>query len=187
MFSSAASRTTLTQPRASMSPTISLPEGKPDNLPSGLETFAERSLLMHRWIVKTGVLLIAALVPSLCAAQLPPGFVDLKVASGWEQVTGICFPPTGGQDLRLFAWEKNGLVWNVENGVRNSAPVVDIREEVGDWNDYGLVGFAVDPNFWTNGYIYLWYVVDYHYLKYYGTQQYNPNYSEPQHDTIGRL
>ncbi len=52
----------------------------------------------------------------------------------------------------------------VENGVRWPTPLIDLSEEVGDWRDYGLLGFALDPNFYVNGYIYLLYVVDYHHL-----------------------
>ncbi len=36
--------------------------------------------------------------------------------------------------------------------------------EVGNWDDHGLTGFALDPNFDTNGLIYLLYVVDRRFL-----------------------
>lgn len=85
----------------------------------------------------------------------------------------------------MFIWDKHGLVYNYENGVRTT--LLDIHQEVGDWRDHGLLGFAVDPNFSTNGYIYLLYVVDFHYLKYFGTAAYDPNADEYLRDTIGRV
>ena len=49
------------------------------------------------------------------------------------------------------------------------------------------VGFALDPAFRVNGYIYLLYAVDRHYLLYFGTPSYNPNANEYNNATIGRL
>jgi glucose/arabinose dehydrogenase len=50
-----------------------------------------------------------------------------------------------------------------------------------------LVGFAVDPNFNVNGYIYLSYVVDRHYLMNFGTGSYNANTNNYNSATIGRV
>jgi len=90
-------------------------------------------------------------------------------------------------DGRLFVWEKLGLVYTVEDGVKQTTPVLDISPEVGAWGDHGLLGFALDPHFGSNGYIYLLYVVDHHHLKYFGTPQYSPFLSEDYTDTIGRI
>ena len=49
----------------------------------------------------------------------------------------------------MFVWEKAGRVYIVENGVRHSIPLIDIREEVGNWRDFGLIGFALDPDFFV--------------------------------------
>jgi glucose/arabinose dehydrogenase len=69
----------------------------------------------------------------------------------------------------MFVWEKAGRVWIMENGVKNPTPLIDISEEVGDWRDFGLLGFALDPGFLSNGHIYLLYVVDRHHLLNFGT------------------
>ncbi len=74
-----------------------------------------------------------------------------------------------------------------ENGVKSAAPLIDISQEVGDWRDYGLLGFALDPDFYSNGYIYLLYVVDYHHLQFFGTPNYDPAEDLYFQDTIGRL
>jgi hypothetical protein len=87
----------------------------------------------------------------------------------------------------MFVWEKSGRVWNVENGVKAAQPLIDLSEEVGNWRDFGMLGFALDPVLLLNGYIYCLYVVDYHHLKYFGTQQYSSSTNEYFHDTIGRL
>lgn len=50
-----------------------------------------------------------------------------------------------------------------------------------------MVGFALHPQFVVNGYIYLFYVVDRHYLLYYGTPSYNPASNEYWSATIGRV
>lgn len=114
---------------------------------------------------------------------LPPNFEDVTIGSNWNQAVGLCFAPDG----RMFVWEKAGRVWNVENGVKAAQPLIDIREEVGNWADYGLLGFAIDPNFYSNGHIYLMYVVDYHHLIFHGTPGYNPQANTYNHDTIARI
>ena len=50
-----------------------------------------------------------------------------------------------------------------------------------------MLGFALDPNFRANGYIYLLYVVDRYYLLNFGTPGYNPNSNAYFEATIGRL
>jgi glucose/arabinose dehydrogenase len=113
----------------------------------------------------------------------PQGLIEVPVAGGWVDPVGLCFADDG----RMFVWEKGGRVWNVENGVKAAQPLIDLGEEVGNWRDFGMLGFALDPDFYTNGYVYLLYVVDYHHLKYFGTPQYNPTANEYFRDTIGRL
>ncbi len=124
-----------------------------------------------------------AAVTASAAAAWPPNFTTFPIGSNWNQPVGIAFASDG----RMFVWEKAGRVWNVENGVKGAAPLIDLSEEVGNWGDYGLLGFAVDPDFATNGHIYLLYVVDYHHLRWFGTGTYNPNTDEDFHDTIGRV
>ena len=128
--------------------------------------------------------LAAPLAPAPANTRVwPTGMIEVPVAGGWDQPTGLCFASDG----RMFVWEKGGRVWNVENDVKAAQPLIDMSEEVGNWRDFGLLGFALDPEFYSNGHIYLLYVVDYHHLKYFGTPQYNPNTNEYFHDTIGRL
>lgn len=117
------------------------------------------------------------------AAQPPAGFTDEIFMDGWTAVVGFTFDDNG----RMFVWERRGQVWIVENGVKSATPLIDIEEEVGNWGDYGLIGFALDPDFLTNGYFYLNYVVDRHHLLNFGTPAYNPNTNTYNNATIGRV
>ncbi|MBK8268097.1 MAG: PQQ-dependent sugar dehydrogenase [Planctomycetes bacterium] len=116
-------------------------------------------------------------------SALPPNYENVTIDADWDQAVGIAFAPDG----RMFVWEKSGVVWNVENGVKSVQPLIDVSEEVGNWGDYGMLGFAIDPDFYSNGYIYLMYVVDYHHLVYYGTPNYDPQDDWFNRDTIGRI
>ena len=113
----------------------------------------------------------------------PAGFTDQVYMGGWDKVVGF----TWDQNGRMYVWEYAGKVWIVENGVKQTTPLLDISDEVGGWRDFGLLGFALDPNFLSNGYFYLLYVVDRHHLMNYGTPDYDPNANEYYAATIGRV
>lgn len=100
---------------------------------------------------------------------LPPDFADALVLGGWDAPVGAVWDDNG----RMYVWEKAGRVWIVQNGVRLPQPLLDISDEVGNWRDHGLLGFALDPQFLTNGRIYLMYLVDRHHLRFSGTGSYN--------------
>jgi glucose/arabinose dehydrogenase len=87
----------------------------------------------------------------------------------------------------MYVWERAGRVWIVEDGVKLSPPLIDISEEVGGWRDFGLLGFALHPNFRQNGHIYLAYAVDHHYLTKFGTPAYRPATNEYFMATISRI
>ncbi len=96
------------------------------------------------------------------AGTPPPGFAEQKIGSGWSVVVGLTFDEVG----RLYAWEKSGKVWRVDaDGAKASTPFIDIHEEVGDWGDHGLLGFALSPDFFNDGHVYLFYVVDRHHAR----------------------
>lgn len=126
------------------------------------------------------LLFLFTISPSL--AQ-PPGFIDEVYLSGFSQAVGLTFD----ENSRMYVWEKGGKIWIVENGVKASQPLLDISEEVGNWRDFGMLGLALDPNFLTNGYIYVLYIVDRHHLFNFGTSSYDPNVDEYFSATIGRL
>ena len=122
-------------------------------------------------------LLLAA--PSL--AQFPPGYVDERVFWGPEGIVGV------EQDAndRIYVWSANGRVFVHENEAL--VTLLDISDEVGRWNDLGLLGFALHPDFLHNGYFYIYYCVDRHHLLYHGTPSYDPDDNWYTAATIGRL
>ena len=120
---------------------------------------------------------------SVCAAP-PEGFSREFLVGDWGEIIGMT--PTG--DGRYIAWERTGIVWLVGNdGTMSMEPMLDIREEVGAWRDHGLLGFARDPDFLTNGYIYLMYVVDRHHLLNFGTPAYDSQTNEYNAASIARI
>jgi glucose/arabinose dehydrogenase len=126
--------------------------------------------------------------PAVKASSLPVGFIETDIASNWDNPVGIAFGKNSAANKeRIYVWERWGRVWIVEDGVKLAAPLLDIREETADYGDYGLLGFALDPDFQENGYVYVLYVVDRHHLLYYGTPQYSSTTSIRSQATIGRL
>lgn len=113
----------------------------------------------------------------------PSGFVDEQISDGWNIPVGLTFDKQG----RMYVWEKAGKVFMVENGVKNALPIIDISKEVLDFNDHGLNGVALDPDFLNNGYIYLLYAAKRHYVLYFGTPGYDTTNADGFKTTIGRL
>nr|HMQ63058.1 PQQ-dependent sugar dehydrogenase [Flavilitoribacter sp.] len=94
------------------------------------------------------------------SAQLPAEFYDEKLPLNFSFPTGLVFD----EDGRMYVWEKSGKVYIVDQeGQRLPDPLIDISEEVTNWKDHGLMGFALDPGFLINGNFYLYYAVDWHY------------------------
>lgn len=107
------------------------------------------------------ILSVLLLKVTFCFAQLPTGYSVNQVQSGYVNITGAIFNTDGTQ---MFTWEKSGHVyvsnWDGMTYVRQDDPVLDISDEVGDWGEFGLLGFCLDPNYETNGLVYLYYTVD---------------------------
>ncbi|MCS6773808.1 MAG: PQQ-dependent sugar dehydrogenase [Thermoflexales bacterium] len=87
---------------------------------------------------------------------LPPGFVVELVVDNLDWPTAFTFAPDG----RIFIAEKAGRVKVWKDGVLHARPVIDIRDEVNNFVDRGLIGMALDPNCAENGWIYLMYAWD---------------------------
>ena len=135
---------------------------------------------MLRWIT---VVCLVVLAPLRIALALPPGFIEEDVGEAWDEVAGLTFDENG----RAYVWERAGRVWIVENGIKHATPLIDIHDEVGGWRDFGLLGFALHPNFAQNGWIYLFYVVDRHHLLHAGSTDYDPDADEYFDATVGRI
>jgi len=86
------------------------------------------------------------------AATLPPGFTETQVASGLNPTT-MTFAPDG----RLFLCEKHGRLRVVANGQMLPEPVLDLSAKLETWNERGLLSVCFDPQFATNGWLYVYY------------------------------
>lgn len=116
--------------------------------------------------------------------NLPPDFVHSFIGITWDNPVGITYDANG----RGYVWERGGKVWIIDtNGVKLSNPLINISDEVGNWRAHGMLGFTLDPNFLTNGYIYLYYAVDRYALLNWGLPGYNPNTSITHDASIGRI
>jgi len=103
------------------------------------------------------VALALALAPWVARGQaLPKDFVAEPLVATWDRATCIRFASVDD----LLVAEKAGVLWDVRHGIRHSKPVIDLRSEILDNGDRGLLSVAVDPEYATNGWIYLFYIVD---------------------------
>ncbi|MFK8102855.1 MAG: PQQ-dependent sugar dehydrogenase [Saprospiraceae bacterium] len=120
----------------------------------------------------------------VASAQLLEDFTEELIGSNWNQPVGITFD----EQSRGYVWEKAGRVYLLDSmGNKLPNPLIDISEEVLDWLDHGLLGFAVDPRFQENGYFYLLYAVDRHHLLYFGTPNYEADSTIINEASIGRI
>src|SRR5215217_8609279 len=89
----------------------------------------------------------------LMAAVVPSGFQYGTFVSvpNMPECTSMTFAPDG----RLYYTEKSGAVRVIRNGVLQSAPVVRVSTD--GFAERGLESIALDPNFATNGFFYVYY------------------------------
>ena len=86
------------------------------------------------------------------AANLPQGFTDLPVVSGFSNPTDMEFAPDG----KLFVLEQAGRVRFVRSD-GTLGTFLNISTKVDATGERGLLGIAFDPAFATNRYVYLHY------------------------------
>jgi hypothetical protein len=107
------------------------------------------------------VVLIATLTVPLAAApadaDVPSGFADETVFSGLTEPTVVRFSPDG----RVFVAEESGLI-KVFDGLTDTTPetFADLRTQVHNFWDRGLLGLALHPQFPTDPRVYVLYTYD---------------------------
>lgn len=91
------------------------------------------------------------------AAALPPGFTDQVVFTGLVEPTKLVFAPDG----RIFVAQKNGVI-KIFHGLSDPTPTVfaDLRTNVYDYSDLGLIGLALPPTFPVEPWVYVGYTYD---------------------------
>lgn len=87
----------------------------------------------------------------ITSAEAAGSFQDSKYAGGLNIPTAMEFSPDG----RLFVAQKGGKLMVVKDGVVQSTPFVSLS--INSVGERGLLGVTFDPNFESNGFVYLYY------------------------------
>jgi glucose/arabinose dehydrogenase len=111
------------------------------------------------------VLATLLLCTAIGAATLPAGFSETTIASGLVTPTAMAMAPDG----RIFVCQQNGALRVVKNNALLATPFITLS--VNSDGERGLLGVAFDPDFLTNGYVYVYYTTS----------------SSPVHNRISRL
>ena len=86
-------------------------------------------------------------------SNLPDGFVHTVAVTGLKRPTAMELTPDG----RFFVAQQAGSVRVIKDNQLLGTPLLQVA--VDDRRERGLVGITIDPNFSSNGYIYVYYTV----------------------------
>jgi glucose/arabinose dehydrogenase len=105
-----------------------------------------------------GIAAVAAFALPAAAVVVPTSFVVESAVPGttFNTPTAMAFMPDG----RFLVTEQQGVVWMVVNGVKLANPVWSATAEILENGDRGLLGVAIDPNYFKNHFVYFLYTVD---------------------------
>src|SRR4029453_434000 len=112
-------------------------------------------MIRHRVTALLSVLTLILVGAEVSTAQgLPPGFNEQVVFDGLDLPTVVQFAADG----RVFVGEKSGLI-KVFPSLTVPTPTIfaDLRSQVHNYWDRGLLGMALHPNFPTTPYVYVLY------------------------------
>jgi glucose/arabinose dehydrogenase len=108
------------------------------------------------WAAAIALALLVAATPEAAepSAQVPTGFQDSVVFSGLREPVAFRFSPDG----RVFVAEKRGEIV-VFDGLEDETPTLfaDLRKQVYDYMDHGLLGLALAPGFPEDPHVYALY------------------------------
>jgi glucose/arabinose dehydrogenase/PKD repeat protein len=119
--------------------------------------------LLRVCVVLAAAVLAATLVTLLPSSgagavpTLPAGFQDSVAFGGLTNPTAVQF----SKDGRVFVAEKSGLI-KVFDNLSDTTPTTfaDLRTNVHNSWDRGMLGMVIDPNYPTNPYVYVLYTHD---------------------------
>src|SRR5690348_5683157 len=101
------------------------------------------------------VLLILAVLP-LSAATVPTGFTDVSLFN-LVHPTALAFTPDG----RLLVTTQEGALRVYKDGALLATPALTIAAgSICSNSERGLLGVAVDPDFATNRFVYVFYTYE---------------------------
>ncbi|MFN3839871.1 MAG: PQQ-dependent sugar dehydrogenase [Cyclobacteriaceae bacterium] len=98
------------------------------------------------------IFLLALVCFKIAGQQLPPGFISREVATNLDPTDLVITP-----DQRVLITLKSGKIWVVENDVLTSSVMLNIENQVDNFNERGLGHLVLDPNFELNNYYYVYY------------------------------
>ncbi|MEW6269823.1 MAG: PQQ-dependent sugar dehydrogenase [Thermodesulfobacteriota bacterium] len=101
---------------------------------------------IHRTLTLASLVLLASATAH--AGTPAPGFTDTPVATGLTAPTAVAFLPDG----RLLVTEKGGALKLVDGGVASTLVTIPVCTG----SEMGLLGIALDPDFASNGFVYLY-------------------------------
>jgi len=113
----------------------------------------------HSLPVALGLLLPAGCNNSTSVAELPPFAMRLQpvFTAGLSSPIDLQAPPG---DSRFFIAERPGRIRVVQGGVVQTTPFLDISSRVTTQGEAGLLSFAFDPQYSTNGFVYVHFIED---------------------------
>lgn len=97
------------------------------------------------------LLCVLCIAPVALAQTHPPGFDDVLVVGGLSQPTVLAMAPDG----RLLVGERTGAIRVVAAGVLLPKPLLELDVET--YDEQGLDGFALDPQFPARPFLYVFY------------------------------
>lgn len=100
-------------------------------------------------------LAVFAFALAASAATLPSGFSETSIATGLTNATAMALAPDG----RIFVCLQAGQLRVVKNNALLATPFVTVSPTT-DSGERGLLGVAIDPDFLTNHYVYVYYTVN---------------------------
>lgn len=108
-------------------------------------------------LIRHGITLAVLLFLSdvVSAQTFPAGFQTIRIAQNLNP-TDMKFSPDGQY---LFVTDKSGKLFLSRNDVWVTNPILNFSSQVDFFNERGFTHIAVDPDFATNGYIYVYYTV----------------------------
>ena len=86
-------------------------------------------------------------------ATFPAGFADAQLSSGLTSPTALDIAADG----RAFIAQQDGTIRILQNDQLLATPFANLSAGVDGSNERGMLGITLDPNFASNGYVYVYY------------------------------
>lgn len=98
------------------------------------------------------ILFLALAAFGVLAQQFPAGFISREIAGNLDPTDLVVTP-----DHRILITIKSGKILVVENDVLTASVMLNIEDQVDNFNERGLGHLVLDPDFELNNYYYVYY------------------------------